>query len=160
MSDSLRPHGVQHTRLPCPLSPRGCSNSCPLSQWYNFLTKKPGLTATQHGKTLEVITSSLARRNWTNRKSRTVLWLFRELRFQSKQTGVSRKIQQLRSADLEQKLLESLTGRNVYGDLEKKKKKESDCKVFIISIRKRKRAAMQYNEVLPVRACRKEFLCR
>ena len=71
---------------------------------------------------------------------------------------MSRKIQQLRSADLEQKLLESLTGRNVYGDLEKKK--ESDCKVFIISIRKRKRAAMQYNEVLPVRACRKEFLCR
>ena len=73
---------------------------------------------------------------------------------------MSRKIQQLRSADLEQKLLESLTGRNVYGDLEKKKKKESDCKVFIISIRKRKRAAKQYNEVLPVCACRKEFLCR
>ena len=34
MSDSLRPHGLQHTRLPCPsLSPRMCSNSCPLSQW-------------------------------------------------------------------------------------------------------------------------------
>ena len=33
MSDSLRPHGLQHTRLPCPsLSPRACSNSCPLSQ--------------------------------------------------------------------------------------------------------------------------------
>ena len=27
-------HGLQHTRLPCPsLSPRICSNSCPLSQW-------------------------------------------------------------------------------------------------------------------------------
>ena len=27
-------HGLQHTRLPCPSpSPRGCSNSCPLSQW-------------------------------------------------------------------------------------------------------------------------------
>ena len=27
-------HGLQHTRLPCPLlSPRVCSNSCPLSQW-------------------------------------------------------------------------------------------------------------------------------
>ena len=35
LSDSLRPHGLQHTRLPCPsLSPRVCSNSCPLSQWY------------------------------------------------------------------------------------------------------------------------------
>ena len=34
MSDSLQPHGLQHTRLPCPsLSPGVCSNSCPLSQW-------------------------------------------------------------------------------------------------------------------------------
>ena len=28
------PHGLQHTRLPCPsLSPGACSNSCPLSWW-------------------------------------------------------------------------------------------------------------------------------
>ena len=34
MSDSLRPHGLQHTRLPCPsLPPRVCSNSSPLSRW-------------------------------------------------------------------------------------------------------------------------------
>ena len=34
MSDSLRPHGLQHTRLACPSpSPRVCSNSCPLSRW-------------------------------------------------------------------------------------------------------------------------------
>ena len=34
LSDSLRPHELQHTRLPCPsLSARVCSNSCPLSQW-------------------------------------------------------------------------------------------------------------------------------
>ena len=34
MSDSLQPHGLQHTRLSCPsLTPRACSNSCPLSQW-------------------------------------------------------------------------------------------------------------------------------
>ena len=32
MSDSLWPHGLQHTRLPCPSpTPRACSNSCPLS---------------------------------------------------------------------------------------------------------------------------------
>ena len=32
VSDSLRPHGLQHTGLPClSLSPRVCSNSCPLS---------------------------------------------------------------------------------------------------------------------------------
>ena len=30
MSDSLRPHGLQHARLLCPsLTPRACSNSCP-----------------------------------------------------------------------------------------------------------------------------------
>ena len=34
MSSSTWPHGVQHSRLPCPsLSPRTFSNSCPLSQW-------------------------------------------------------------------------------------------------------------------------------
>ena len=33
-SDSLQPHGLQHTRLPCPSpTPRAYSNSCPLSQW-------------------------------------------------------------------------------------------------------------------------------
>ena len=34
MSDSLRPHGLQHIRPPCPPpTPWACSNSCPLSQW-------------------------------------------------------------------------------------------------------------------------------
>ena len=34
MPSCLQPHGLQHTRLPCPLlSPGVCSNSCPLSQW-------------------------------------------------------------------------------------------------------------------------------
>ena len=34
MSDSLRPHGLQHNRLPCPsTTPRSYSNSCPSSQW-------------------------------------------------------------------------------------------------------------------------------
>ena len=33
VSNSLRPHGLQHARLPCPSpTPRACSNSCPLSQ--------------------------------------------------------------------------------------------------------------------------------
>ena len=40
MSYSLWPHGLQHTRLPCPSpSPRACSNSCPLSQWSVILSK-------------------------------------------------------------------------------------------------------------------------
>ena len=34
MSDSLRPHRLQHTRLPCPSpTPRDCLNSHPSSQW-------------------------------------------------------------------------------------------------------------------------------
>ena len=33
-SDSLRPHGLQHARLPCPSPTAGaCSNSHPLGQW-------------------------------------------------------------------------------------------------------------------------------
>ena len=34
VSDFLRLHGPQQARFPCPsLSPRVCSNSCPLSRW-------------------------------------------------------------------------------------------------------------------------------
>ena len=34
VSNSFRPHGLQHARLPCPsTTPGACSNSCPLSQW-------------------------------------------------------------------------------------------------------------------------------
>ena len=36
VSNSLWPHGLQHTRFSYPsLSPRVCSNSCPLSWWYH-----------------------------------------------------------------------------------------------------------------------------
>ena len=34
VSDALWPHGLRHTRLPCPSrTPGAYSNSCPLSQW-------------------------------------------------------------------------------------------------------------------------------
>ena len=36
MSNSLRPHGLQHARLPCPSSTPGAySSSCPLSPWWH-----------------------------------------------------------------------------------------------------------------------------
>ena len=43
MFDSLWPHGLRHTRLPCSLlSPRVCSNSCPLSPWcYLTISSSP-----------------------------------------------------------------------------------------------------------------------
>jgi len=42
VSNSLRPHGLQHTRLPC-LSPTpgAYSNSCPLSQWCHPISVIP-----------------------------------------------------------------------------------------------------------------------
>ena len=44
VSNSLQPHGLQHTRLLCPpLSPKVWSNSCPLSQWC-FLTISSSIT--------------------------------------------------------------------------------------------------------------------
>jgi len=34
LSDSLWPHGLQHSKIPCPILSTGvCSNSCPLCQW-------------------------------------------------------------------------------------------------------------------------------
>jgi len=34
VSNSLRPHGLQHARPPCPSpTPRACSNLCPFSWW-------------------------------------------------------------------------------------------------------------------------------
>ena len=34
VSESLQPHGLQHTRFPCPSpTPGASSNSCPLSRW-------------------------------------------------------------------------------------------------------------------------------
>ena len=40
MSDSLRHHGLQHSRLPCPSPSSGvCSNSCLLSRSHELITK-------------------------------------------------------------------------------------------------------------------------
>ena len=42
MSDSLRSHGLQHARLPCPpLSPRVCPSSWPLNQWCHPTISSP-----------------------------------------------------------------------------------------------------------------------
>ena len=42
VSDSLQPHGLQHTTLPCPSpTPGACSNSCPSSQWCHPAISSP-----------------------------------------------------------------------------------------------------------------------
>ena len=42
MSDFLRPHGLQHSRLPCPSpTPRARSNSCPSSRWCHPTISSP-----------------------------------------------------------------------------------------------------------------------
>ena len=42
VSNSLRRHGLQHTRLPCPSPTPGIySNSCPLSQWCHPTISSP-----------------------------------------------------------------------------------------------------------------------
>ena len=49
MSNSLRPHGLQHTRPPC-LSPtlRVYSNSCPLSQWCHLTVSSSVIPFSSH----------------------------------------------------------------------------------------------------------------
>ena len=49
MSDSLRPHGLQHARLPCPLpTPEAYSNSCPSSQWCHPTTSSSVVPFSSH----------------------------------------------------------------------------------------------------------------
>ena len=49
VSDSLRPHGLQHTRLPCPSpTPIVYSNSCSLSQWCHPTTSSSVVTFSSH----------------------------------------------------------------------------------------------------------------
>ena len=49
VSDSLRPHGPQHTRPPCPSPAPGVySNSYPLSQWYHLIISSSVVRFSSH----------------------------------------------------------------------------------------------------------------
>ena len=49
VSDSLWPHGLQHTRAPCPSpTPRVYSNSCPLSRWCHPTISSPVVPFSSH----------------------------------------------------------------------------------------------------------------
>ena len=65
VSDSLRLHGQQHARLPCPSpTPGACSNSCPLSQWCHPTISScrpllpPALSLSQHQGLFQRVSSS------------------------------------------------------------------------------------------------------
>ena len=64
VSDSLWPHRLPHTRLPCPsLSPRIRSNSCPLTQWCNPTISSsspppPAFNLSQHQGLFQLVGSS------------------------------------------------------------------------------------------------------
>ena len=65
---SLQPHGLQHTRLPCPSpSPGACSNSCPFSWWGH-----PTILSS-------VIPFSSCRQSFPASESFIMSWLFRPL---------------------------------------------------------------------------------
>ena len=65
MFESLWPHGLQHTRLPCPSpTPGACSNSCPSSWWCHptisssVITFPPAFNLFQHQGLLQWVSSS------------------------------------------------------------------------------------------------------
>ena len=65
VSNSLRPHGLQHSRLPCPSpTPGACSNSCSLSWWChpNISSSSPpspsAFSLSQHQDIFQWVSSS------------------------------------------------------------------------------------------------------
>ena len=72
MSNSLQPHGLRHTRFPCPSpSPGVGSNSCPLSQWcpqpsHPLLSPSPpAINLSQHQGLFQWVSSlQLAANRW------------------------------------------------------------------------------------------------
>ena len=63
MFNSLRPHGLQHTRLPCPSpTPGACSNTCPSSQWCHPLSSPspPAFRLSQHQVFISAVFSFLS----------------------------------------------------------------------------------------------------
>ena len=65
ISDSLGPHGLQHTRPPCPSpSPEVCSNSCPLPRFmsiqpfHSMTPSSPALNLSQYQGLLQLVDCS------------------------------------------------------------------------------------------------------
>ena len=69
VSDPLRPHGLQHARLPCPSpTPGTCSNSCPSSRWCHPIISSSVVPFSSH------LQSFLAIRVFSNESVRRITW--------------------------------------------------------------------------------------
>ena len=86
VSDSLRPHGLQHARLSCPSpTPRACSNSCLLSQWCHppsyplSSPSHPAFSLSQHQGLFQWVSSShqLAKVLELQPQHQSLKWIFR-----------------------------------------------------------------------------------
>ena len=71
VSSSLRPHGLQHARLPCPSpAPGPCSNSCSLSWWchltisFSVSPSPPVFNLSQHQSLFQWVSSSPESVRW------------------------------------------------------------------------------------------------
>ena len=81
---SLRPHELQHPRLPCPsLSPRVCSNSCSLSQWCHPTISSsaalcpPALNLSQHQSLFQWVGSLHQVAQVLELQHQSFQWIFR-----------------------------------------------------------------------------------
>ena len=84
VSDSLQPHGLQHASLPCPwLSPRVCSDSCPLSLWCyltisSFVVPSPfAFSLSQHQGFFQWVGSSRQVAKVLELQQQPLQWMFR-----------------------------------------------------------------------------------
>ena len=87
VSDSLRPHGLQHARLPCPSpTPGAYSNSCPLSRWCHptisssvILPSPPAFNLSQHQGLFQWVISSnqVAKVLEFQLQQQSIQWIFR-----------------------------------------------------------------------------------
>ena len=80
VSDSVRPHGLQHARLPCPSLPPGAySNSCPSSQWCYPLSSPPAVNLSQHQGLFKWVSSShqVAKAFAFQLQHQSFQWIFR-----------------------------------------------------------------------------------
>ena len=66
VSDSLRPHGLQHPRLPCPSpTPGACTNSCPLMLFNHLIVCRPLLLLSSIFPTIRAFSNeSVLRIRW------------------------------------------------------------------------------------------------